>query len=239
MKIFNLFLLALVTLVCCKPSNDKKSETKQEIVNTNQKDSLIYSDNFSNDLSNYILEFPDTPESKVEILDGKLVVDVNGGTTVWLNKKLKGDIRIEYYRKVIVDNGINDRLSDLNQFWMASDPRNNNLFTRSGLFHEYDSLSLYYFGFGGNTNTTTRFRKYTGDGRRVLIHDLKEQKFLLEANKTYKIEIVVYKGTTKVLIDGQEFSLFTDPEPLKEGYFGFRTTESRQEIDDLKIYSLK
>lgn len=239
MKIFNFVLLTLITLVGCKQSNTEKTEIAQEKTATFQKKSLIFSDDFSNDLSNYVLEFPDSPDSKINITDGKLVIDVDGGTTVWLNKKLKGDLLIEYKRKVIVDNGINDRLSDLNQFWMASDPRNDNLFTRSGLFHEYDSLSLYYFGFGGNTNTTTRFRKYTGDGNRVLIHDLTEQKFLLEANKTYLIEIIVHKGTTKVLIDGKEFSTFKDPKPLIEGFFGFRTTESRHEIDDLKIFSIE
>lgn len=229
----------LVLFISCKPSNNDKTGFNLETSNVYTKDSLIYSDDFSNDLSNYILEFPDSPDSKIDLIDGKLVIDVDGGTTVWLNKKLKGDILIEYKRKVIIDNGVNDRLSDLNQFWMASDPNNKNLFTRSGLFHEYDSLLQYYFGFGGNTNTTTRFRKYTGDGNRVLIHDHSDKKYLLEANKLYTIEIIVFKGTTKVNIDKEQFASYNDPEPLREGYFGFRTTESRQEIDDLKIYSIK
>ena len=31
---------------------------------------------------------------------------------------------------------------------------------------------------------------------------------------------------------------FQDKEPLWEGYFGFRTTKSRQVIDDFRIYAL-
>jgi hypothetical protein len=146
---------------------------------------------------------------------------------------------IEYKRKVILDKGPNDRLSDLNQFWMATDPKNANLFTRTGVFAQYDSLLLYYVGFGGNTNSTTRFRKYNGKGDRVLMTDLKDKEHLLEPNKLYSIKITVYNGLTKFFVDDVEYFSFKDPEPLREGYFGFRATKSRQEIDDFRIYTLK
>jgi hypothetical protein len=38
---------------------------------------------------------------------------------------------------------------------------------------------------------------------------------------------VVYNGVTKFFVGGKEF------------FFGFRTTQSRQEIDDFKVYQLK
>lgn len=199
---------------------------------------LLYEDNFDGSLKNWVAEAPVAPGSKVTIEDNKLLIDVNGGATVWLNKKLTGNILIEYKRKVIVDGGKNDRLSDLNQFWMASDPRNKNLFTRSGVFSEYDSLQLYYVGFGGNTNSTTRFRKYTGNGERVLYEDLTDKAHLLEPNKEYAIKIVVYNNITRFYVDGEEYFSFKDPTPLQEGYFGFRTVQSRQEIDDFKVYRL-
>ena len=138
-----------------------------------------------------------------------------------------------------MNNGKNDRLSDLNQFWMASDPRNPDLFTRTGVFSQYDSLLLYYVGFGGNTNSTTRFRKYNGKGERVLYTDLTDKEHLLQPNKEYTITTIVYNRVTKFFVDGKEFFSFNDPEPLREGYFGFRTTESRHEIDDFKVYQLK
>lgn len=204
-----------------------------------QKGSLLYQDDFNQDMQTWVVETPDSPNSKVGIENGKLVIDVDGGATVWFNKKLSGNLLIEYKRKVVMNNGRNDRLSDLNQFWMASDPRRENVFTRSGTFSEYDSLRLYYAGIGGNTNTTTRFRKYQGNGERTLLFDLQDEQYLLEPNKTYVIQIVVYNGTTAVFMDGKQYFSFTDGAPLTEGYFGFRTVESHQEMDAFKVYALQ
>lgn len=200
---------------------------------------LLYKDDFDNGLKNWVLEIPSAPGSAVTVKSNKLLIDVDGGATIWLNKKLSGNVMITYKRKVIVDTGRNDRLSDLNQFWMATDPRNKNLFTRSGAFSEYDSLLLYYAGFGGNSNTTTRFRKYTGNGERVLYNDLTDKEHLLEPNKDYSVGIVVYHGLSKFFIDGKAFFSFRDINPIRKGYFGFRTTQSRQEISDFKVYRLK
>ena len=204
-----------------------------------QKDELLYQDNFDNGIKNWVVETPDSPNSKVETENGELIIDVDHGATVWFNKKLSGNILIEYHRKVIMNNGHNDRLSDLNQFWMATDPRQESVFTRSGTFSEYDSLRLYYAGIGGNTNTTTRFRKYQGNGVRTLLFDLQDEQHLLQPNKTYFIQIVVYNGTTKVFVDGKQYFSFKDDEPLTEGYFGLRTVKSHQEINDFKVYRLK
>ena len=122
---------------------------------------------------------------------------------------------------------------------MAADPRHDSVFTRSGTFSEYDSLRLYYAGIGGNSNSTTRFRKYQGDGERTLLFDLQDEHHLLQPNKTYLIQLVVYNGTTKVFVDGEQYFSFTDDEPLSEGYFGFRTVKSHQEMDDFKVYRLE
>jgi hypothetical protein len=200
---------------------------------------LLYADGFDQDLKNWVIEIPARPASSVSIKDRKLLIDVDGGATVWLKKKLSGNLMITYKRKVLVDTGRNDRLSDLNQFWMANDPENQNLFTRKGTFSEYDSLLLYYVGFGGNSNTTTRFRKYTGKGERVLYKDLTDSKHLLKPNKAYAIKIIVYNGRSQFFVDGKEFFSFRDVNPVTKGYFGFRTTQSRQEIDDFKVYQLK
>ncbi len=204
-----------------------------------QKGALIYRSDFDTDLKDWVVEFPPSPTSSVTLKNGKLVIDVRGGATVWFNKKLSGNLLIEYKRKVILDNGPNDRISDLNQFWMATDPKNPNLFTRTGVFAQYDSLLMYYVGFGGNTNKTTRFRKYNGKGERVLLTDLTDKKHLLEPNKEYTIKTIVYNGVTRFFVDEVEYFSFQDKEPLREGYFGFRTTKSRHEIKDFKVYKLK
>jgi rhamnogalacturonan endolyase len=159
--------------------------------------------------------------------------------TTWLNKLLQGNILIEYKRTVLVDGGVNDRLSDLNQFWMSADPRNNNLFTRKGIFEAYDSLRLYYVGMGGNTNTTTRFRKYHGDGQKPLLQEYLDKAHLLQPNKTYHIQTIVYNGATQFIVDGIPYFTYKDASPLTSGYFGFRSTQSRQAIDEVRVYALE
>ncbi|HKJ40813.1 MAG TPA: DUF6250 domain-containing protein [Sunxiuqinia sp.] len=232
------YILAIIILFASGAQSSVVAQD-QSSVEQYQKGSLLYQDQFNHGMENWVVETPDSPYSKVDIEKGKLVIDVDHGATVWLNKKLSGNILIEYHRKVIMNNGHNDRLSDLNQFWMASDPKQDNVFTRSGTFREYDSLRMYYAGIGGNTNSTTRFRKYLGDGERTLLFDLQDEHHLLKPNKVYLIQLVVHNGITKVFVDGEQYFSFTDDQPLTEGYFGFRTVKSHQEVNDFKVYRLK
>jgi len=199
---------------------------------------LIHQDDFNGLLKGYVAEYAAKPGNTIENRDGRLLMDVDSGATVWLDKPLSGDVLISYTRRVVVDGGKNDRLSDFNHFWMARDPHKASLFTRTGKFEDYDDLDMYYVGIGGNTNSTTRLRRY-GDGRRVLLGEFKDKAHLLEANRDYAIEIAVYKGCTRMRVDGQDWFSYRDPQPLTSGYFGFRTTWSRQTVDDLKIYQLK
>jgi Domain of unknown function (DUF6250) len=201
---------------------------------------LIFSDEFNSLDSNlWRTEIAPLPGSGVYIKDGQLILDTKGGVTVWLNKKLSGNIRIEYARKVLVDSGRNDRLSDFNTFWMATDPRNNNLFTRTGVLESYDSLQLYYAGMGGNTNSTTRFRKYEGNGEKTLLKEYKDPAHLLQPNKVYNIVIEVKNNKVSYSVNNEIFFEYTDPAVLKEGYFGFRSTKSRQAIEWVKVYRLE
>lgn len=201
----------------------------------------LFEDRFENALNTELwkAEYTPGPHSSVENKDGKLVIDTQGGVTVWFNKELTGNIAIEYECRVVVDGGRNDRLSDLNQFWMATDPRNENLFTRTGRFDTYDSLRLYYVGMGGNGNKTTRFRKYPGNGERDLSQEYLDAAHLLVANHTYKIRILVHNGTTSFWVDGKCFFTFDDKSPLQRGYFAFRSTNSRHEVDNFVVSKLK
>jgi len=197
---------------------------------TNQR--CVYSDEFKTPLDSniWIPEIAPLPDSYVYTQNQKLVLDTKGGVTVWYNKPLSGNFSIEFDRRVIVGNGKNDRLSDLNCFWMASDLRNPNLFTRNGVLEKYDSLQLYYVGMGGNSNSTTRFRKYEGNGERTLLKEYKDALHLLIPNHTYHIKIVAKKGITSFWVDGVCYFTYNDPSPLRQGYFGFRSTWSHQEI---------
>lgn len=200
----------------------------------------LFTDDFTKlDTGNWELEIVPMANSSVYCKDGSLFLDTKAGVTVWYKKPLSGNIRIEYTRKVLMEGNENDRLSDLNTFWMATDPHNKNLFTRQGVLESYDSLQLYYVGMGGNSNKTTRFRKYNGKGERVLLKEFTDSVHLLKPNTTYTITIDVKDNTTRYSVNGETWFEYTDPSVLNQGYFGFRSTKSRQSIDKITIYKLE
>lgn len=200
---------------------------------------LIFKDDFNAVKlnGNWKVESDTNDKIPFYIKESKLVLDTKGGITVWYKNKLSGNILIEYDRTIIMDNAKNDRLSDLNQFWMASDPQKK-MFKRKGGFKEYDSLKMYYVGMGGNYNTTTRMRRYE-NGELKIVGEFKDAIHLLQPNKTYHIKITVQNGISSFLVDNQIFFSFKDEHPLKEGWFAIRSTKSRQIISDFKIWELK
>lgn len=199
---------------------------------------LLYSEDFTGklDTTRWHAEIEPVGNSEVHTENGRLILNTAGGVTVWFKPKLEGNIRIEYDWTVLVDSGLNDRLSDLNQFWMASDPRDANLFKRNGKFENYDSLSLYYVGFGGNSNTTTRFRKYHGDGTKPLLKEFLDSAHLLQANHAYHIVITVIDGRTTFSVDGEVVFDFADVAPLTRGWFGFRSTGARHGVGGFRVW---
>ncbi len=172
----------------------------------------------------------------VTVQNSAMVIDVDYGATVWFKKELGDAWVIEFDRTVPMTGKPNERLSDFNVFWQATDPHTGKLLGRDPKFSNYDSLSLYYVGMGGNDNTTTRFRKYQSTGNRELFQEYLDATHLLEANKTYHCRIVFKKNTLFFYINEVLFFTFKDENPLKKGYFGFRTVKSRQIIDNFKVY---
>lgn len=217
--------LSLLCLSCTQSSTPSKT--------------LLYSANFDKDLStHWVIEMENHPNSRVYAHNNELVLDTYGGVSVWFNQPLEGDYIISYSRRFVLDGGANDRLSDLNHFWLAKDPRNKNLFTRNGKFEEYADLSLWYMGMGGNYNETTRFRRYDGKGERILLVDKQDKEWLLIPDHEYRVLIIVKGGKTQVRIDGRLFFEAELDETNPRGYFGLRSTFSHQIIRDLKIFRL-
>jgi rhamnogalacturonan endolyase len=227
-------LLALLAAVCVSATGAEPAACTR----WGTPGAMLYQDDFAGPLQGWVAEYARKPGNTVEIKGGRLLMDVDGGATVWLDKPLSGNVLIAFTRRVVVDGGRNDRLSDLNVFWMARDPRRENLYTRSGRFEDYDDLALYYVGIGGNRNTTTRLRRY-GDGRRELVGEYVDTAHLLAPNRDYRIEIAVFDGCTRVRVDGVDWFAYRDPHPFTQGYFGLRTTWSRQTVDDLTIQRLE
>lgn len=199
---------------------------------------LPVADDFARGLDRWVIE--QQPGGAVTSGNGTLRIDDVGGCTVWLKTKLTAPVVIRYEARVLSSG----RVSDLNCFWMASDPRRADLFAaghaRDGRFGTYDSLLTYYVGYGGNANTTTRFRRYDGTGTRPLLpeHDRQAPEFLLQADHWYQIELIATgDGKVQFLRDGAVIFDFHDPAPLREGWFGFRTVHSRIEVRNFRVSS--
>lgn len=201
---------------------------------------LILNDDFSGKESagNYIIEKSNKDTNAVQFRDGQMELDSEGGLTVWYREKLKGDIRISFDRMVVMAGGPHDRLSDLNQFWMANDP-GDQLFKRTGGFREYDSLLMYYVGMGGNYNKTTRMRRYDGRGTLEMVGEYTDSAHLLKPNHWYHIDIITRKGINSFIVDGVKYFEYEDKNQIGSGWFAFRSTKSRQRIDNLKIYAIE
>ena len=233
----NLILTILFSQVTLMVSGQADPLTLKKEKNT----TLLYTADFTKELDQkeWVTEIESQGRGVVDAKSGRLMIDTRGGVTVWLNRKLKGNILIEYERTVLMEGKDNDRLSDMNQFWMALDPRNLNLFTRNGAFAQYDSLQLYYVGMGGNTNSTTRFRKYDGSGNKPLLSEFTDADHLLKPNRKYRISILLKDNVTSYWVDGECYFTYRDPNPLREGYFGFRSVHSRQVVENFRVYLLR
>jgi hypothetical protein len=172
--------------------------------------------------------------------DGALDIDVPGGCTVWFKPLIEGPVVIEYEATVISAGGPNDRVSDLNCFWMARDARSpDDLFAtkRSGAFADYNELRCYYVGFGGNGNTTTRFRRYVGDREnRPLRAEHDRRSPLIMANRPHRLRLVADGGRIEFHVDGRRVFETVDPEPYTGGWFGIRTVHSHLSIRHFRVY---
>lgn len=161
-----------------------------------------------------------------------------GGLTLWYNEYLTEPYEIGYHISMPMQGGEYDRLSDLNCFWAAADPLYpDNIFVRStwrnGVFKNYNTLNLFYVGYGGNENTTTRFRRYYAeyygvDDARVkpLIAEYTDRAHLLASGKWYHIVIRVEKGVTTYSVNGEELFRASLKSGEGDGYFGLRLLQN-------------
>lgn len=172
---------------------------------------------------------------------------VPGGLTMWYQQRLTGDYEINYRICMVMKGGKYDRLSDLNCFWAANDPKNpDNLFARSewrnGVFKNYNTLDLFYVGYGGNDNSTTRFRRYNGkyygvadDKVKPLLREYMDTPHLLVPNQWYQISIRVQKGVTTYSVNGEELFRYSITGSEGDGHFGLRLLQNHVLFTDFKV----
>lgn len=181
---------------------------------------------------------------RVEAKGGRLALDVPKGATVWFRPEIVGPVVIEYEATAVSKGGPNDRVSDLNCFWMATEARGGvpcPEAKRGGAFAEYDTLRCYYVGLGGNANTTTRFRRYVGEpGNRPLLpgHDLTAAPYLLKPNVRQSIRLVACGSLIQYWRDGRKLFELEDARPYTRGWFGLRTVTSHLEVEGFRVRRL-
>lgn len=175
--------------------------------------------------------------ARVAFAGGVIDVDTPAGVSVWYAKPIDGPVAISFEAMAVSEGGPNDAVSDLNAFWMASDkgqePR-----PRTGAFAQYDDLTTYYVGIGGNRNTTTRFRRYIGkpaDRPLLAQHDLRGAGDLLVPNRWTRIRLIADGTHIAVERDGRRVFALDDPEPYRRGWFALRTTKSHLRVRNVRI----
>lgn len=204
-------------------------------------------------LSEWAVE-TESKESKVSLTsDGTIDIIAPKGLTLWYKRPMQGNVIIEYDAQIVVEEHNNNtwnRLSDLNCFWQASDPKQKDgsvlrgISKRKGIFANQYALSLYYMGYGGNYNSTIRFRRYNGDEkgikdpsfRSAILREYTDPGNILKPNHWYHIRLEQHFGHVRYIIDGECIVDYLDIRPFYRGYFGFRTTLAHAQIRNF-IYS--
>lgn len=169
------------------------------------------------------------------------------GLTLWYDQRLEGDYEITYRAFMVDKGGKYDRVSDLNCFWAANDPENPSDIHargewRKGIFPNYKTMTLFYVGYGGNYNSTTRFRRYLigqpdqPDAEvRPVIGEYIDPEHLLKPNQWFYIRIAVKNGMTRFFVNDE--LLFSRELAAQEGdgHFGLRLLQNHVLISNFRI----
>ena len=230
-----LFLLGVLLLMSCvqksKENNHTAPDTPEAV------------------LSDWIIE-NEAEAMLAEVSDNVIEIIAPEGLTLWYNQKLTGEYEISYRISIVMEGNRFDRLSDMNCFWGASDPEHpNDLFARSewrnGIFRNYNSLNLFYVGYGGNENTTTRFRRYHGEyfdkdevKNKPLLQEYTDEAHLLKPDKWYHVVINVSKQETSYSVDGETLFQLPLQKGEGDGYFALRLLTNHIQLMNFEVKQL-
>lgn len=235
------YKLAIGLMVWGACSSPKKSDTGPYEVGP-----VLYEDSFNRaDTTAWVIESETPADLETLVFDGALDIDVPRGITIWNTTRFKGNVMFEFDVTVVAGGGGNDRVSDLNCFWMATDPQFPNRFFersawRGGKFWNYYSLNLYYVGYGGHDNTKTRMRRYDAGipPPPPILKEYDDPTHLIQPNKTNSVRIVCFESRVLYFFNGEKIFDITDDNPYKEGYFGFRTTQNHMKVHHFRVSSI-
>ncbi len=181
--------------------------------------------------------------AKTKIKGGRMYVNANStSSTIWLDKELNGNIRVEFDAHI---ESTNKNANNINCFFLYSDTtgtplRETRELRESGkykLYHGYNGYIITYV-LNPNDSSEGRFRLRDCPG----FHLIEENNaFESKIGKTYRIKIE--KIDTRILfyVDGNLMLDKHDDEqnPIHErGLFGFRTWNTELWWDNLRISKL-
>lgn len=228
-------------------------------------DGTLASDDFTRGLAQWKIE-QQSAAGTVTATGGVLDIVQPSGATLWFRQKFSGDYEITFSATPVpitfAGTQFVDRISDLNMFWNAVDPRiasgdpTQNSF--DGSLNAYNPVKLYYVGYGANGNTTTRLRRNDGTDSRPQITGYATPASAtaddraggmtaattLVANQPTRVRIVSRAATATDAATlkwyANDVLVFThaDPTPYGEGWFALRTTTSHWQIRDFKVTRL-
>ena len=158
---------------------------------------------------------------------------VPDGLTMWYRQRLTGDYEICYRICMVMQGGKYDRLSDLNCFWAANDPKYpDDLLARSqwrdGIFKNYNTLNLFYVGYKGE------YYGVADDKVKPLLKEYTDASHLLVPNQWYEIRIRVEKGITTYSVNDEELFRYTLAGGEGDGHFGLRLLQNHVLFTDFK-----
>ncbi len=208
--------------------------------------SVVLKDDFSQGIKNWYVE----GGCGVAIKEGQLLINadpadpkkggVSGDTcTVWNRTPIKGDLRITF--DVTVEHSHSGK-NNINVFLFytmpdGSSPERTTAQRRYAPYKAYHKMNGYIFTF---VNDLTR-----EDQGRIRIRRCPGFRLLSEtyayhsrAKHRYQIEIVKKGSLLEYYIDGALRLQAQDENPLNEGYFAFRTFQSRLKIDNFSVSRL-
>ena len=208
--------------------------------------SLILQDDFSQEMKNWYVE----GGRRVEVKEGRLLIDADpekpekgglaGGTcTVWHRTELTGDLRIEF--DAFIEHSHSGK-NNINFFLFYTMPNGDNpekstADRKYAVYSDYHKMTGYIFTF---VNDLTK-----GEQGRVRIRRCPGFHLLSgiytyhsKSEHLYRIAIVKKGCQLQYYIDGELRLTAEDENPLNQGYFGFRTFQTRFWVDNLTIHRL-
>lgn len=208
---------------------------------------LLYESGFPN-LDDFWYE--GTPDVKAE--GGSLVVRTllerderkHFVSSVFLKRIFKGDVLVRYRARSIHA----DSHRNFNFFIHTRHPDGRDLYAtrgeRSGDYPEYHVLDNYLFTCLKSDQQDRegfdffRYRMRRDPG----FHLMKEvHSYRCENFRWYTFEYLIRQGEVSVCLDELPHECYTwrDPQPLREGYLGFRSFMSHLEFKDLRVFQVR